>query len=552
MVTAPQCGQRRDYPSRRSTSISECKEDSRHGRAGLLGEAQVSPDSVEDVDSPRAECSLSRFTSASERSFTDSAGSYAGFGTGCDELNGLLQGLHEALVREMVQDYMATVENTGHRAHTPFNSAASSNSNAESRTGGSALPEPSNAVKGRGKRRRDDEDDGGSDDDEDENPDRRRHKRQGIAGSNSDVVPEKLFACPYFKLDPSRYSRRNIAEKKYRGCSSCYLMDISRLKQHLYRVHGRPDHYCGSCFQEFKTKALLDAHTRQRPSCELNECPFEEKMDSDQKIQIKRRRFGQNPSEAWYDIWRILFPNSDAPESPFSEIASSITVQSLFERFRAQAPAMLSRLVRDRIQDSIYLADYEQLLLQNAQEEAMAEVIQTFGGEFEDLELSMTAMSSSDRSLCTGRHSTSSGSLRVSVVPASDQSTCTNPIPLPESVSSAASGAPLANHQQSAIEYRSSQTPFASLPTLGLSFTPGEATGPNWSYSNKPDDTLFLGNATEQTGDDTIARIFNSGAGQLDVVDHEHHLWHADSAAASADDLWVDGFGNSSNHARGC
>jgi hypothetical protein len=549
--TAPRCGQQRDHPSRHSTSVSECMEDARHRHAGLLVEAQASPDSAGALDTPRAECSLSGFTSESERSFTDSVGSYAGSGTGCEQLNGLLQELHEALVREMVQDYIATAKNASHRAYTPSNSAASSNSNADSRTGDCALLEPSNTVKCQGKRRRDDEDDGGNDDEEDENPDRRRHKRQRTAGSNSDVLPEKLFACPYFKLDPSRYSQRNIDEKKYRGCSSCFLTDISRLKQHLYRVHGRPDYYCGSCFQEFKTRVLLDTHTRQRPSCKLSECPFDEKMDSDQKIKIKRRRFGQNPSEAWYDIWRILFPNSDAPESPFSEIASTIAVQSVFERFRARAPHMLSGLVRDRIQDSIYLADYQQLLLQNAQEEAMAEVIQTFRGDFEDLELSMTLMSSNHRSLCTGRHYTLSGSLRVPVVPTSDQSTRINPIPLPENVSSAATGAPLGNDQQSVIEHSSFQPSFASLPTLGLSPTPSEVTCPNWSYSNNPDDTLFLDNTTEQTGADAPARICNSGTRQPDVVEDEHHLWRVSSATATADYPWVDGF-YSSNDVDNC
>ena len=207
--------------------------------------------------------------------------------------------------------------------------------------------------------------------------------------------------------------------------------------------------------------------------------------------------------------------------------------------------------MRDRIHDSIDLSDYEQLLLQNAQEEAMAEVIQTFRREFEDLELSITVTSSNNRSRCTGRHSTLSPLPHVSVVPAGDQSTRVNPIPLPEIVSSAATGAPLGNEQQSTIEHRSSQASSALLPTLGLPLTPGEVTGPNWSYSNKPDDMLFFGNATEQTEADALARICNGGARQPDVVDHEHHLWHIGSAAASADYPWFGGFGSSSNYMHG-
>jgi hypothetical protein len=42
----------------------------------------------------------------------------------------------------------------------------------------------------------------------------------------------RLLACPFQKYDPHRYSERNmdVREKSYRGCSSCYLLDISRLK----------------------------------------------------------------------------------------------------------------------------------------------------------------------------------------------------------------------------------------------------------------------------------------------------------------------------------
>jgi hypothetical protein len=59
----------------------------------------------------------------------------------------------------------------------------------------------------------------------------RKRRRQ-----DSDPIPDKdapnlrLLACPYHKYDPQRYSELNIREKEYRGCSSCYLIDINRLK----------------------------------------------------------------------------------------------------------------------------------------------------------------------------------------------------------------------------------------------------------------------------------------------------------------------------------
>lgn len=45
-----------------------------------------------------------------------------------------------------------------------------------------------------------------------------------------DVNDRRLFACPYFKFNPARFSEMNRSEKDYRGCSTKYLTDISRLK----------------------------------------------------------------------------------------------------------------------------------------------------------------------------------------------------------------------------------------------------------------------------------------------------------------------------------
>jgi len=71
----------------------------------------------------------------------------------------------------------------------------------------------------------------GDDNDNDRNDQSRKRRRQ-----DSGPIPDKdapnlrLLACPYHKYDPQRYSELNIREKEYRGCSSCYLIDINRLK----------------------------------------------------------------------------------------------------------------------------------------------------------------------------------------------------------------------------------------------------------------------------------------------------------------------------------
>lgn len=73
-------------------------------------------------------------------------------------------------------------------------------------------------------------DEDGSDDDE-ANKRSRKRRRRSHEPNPSELAPNlRLLACPYQKYDPGRYSERNVVEKEYRGCASCYISDISRLK----------------------------------------------------------------------------------------------------------------------------------------------------------------------------------------------------------------------------------------------------------------------------------------------------------------------------------
>ncbi len=55
-------------------------------------------------------------------------------------------------------------------------------------------------------------------------------KRLRRTDSPASVLEDRLLSCPYSKHDPVRYSEKNTVEMNYRGCSGCYLRDISRLK----------------------------------------------------------------------------------------------------------------------------------------------------------------------------------------------------------------------------------------------------------------------------------------------------------------------------------
>ncbi|KAL2419584.1 hypothetical protein ABEF95_002844 [Exophiala dermatitidis] len=136
-------------------------------------------------------------------------------------------------------------------------------------------------------------------------------------------TPERLFACPYSKFDRSRYSEHNRHEKNYRGCSSGYWPDISRLKQHLYRVHWRGIH-CVRCYAKFENNDLLQAHMRSEP-CGPADCPYPEKFDDAQYNEIKRKRPGMTPEEVWHTIYRVLFPGHAKPDSPYADDVATST-----------------------------------------------------------------------------------------------------------------------------------------------------------------------------------------------------------------------------------
>lgn len=66
---------------------------------------------------------------------------------------------------------------------------------------------------------------GEDDSEQHDEPNSKRTKNSG-----SPLLGGRLIACPYTRYDPIRYSERNVAEKHYRGCSSCFITDIPKLK----------------------------------------------------------------------------------------------------------------------------------------------------------------------------------------------------------------------------------------------------------------------------------------------------------------------------------
>jgi hypothetical protein len=133
--------------------------------------------------------------------------------------------LHQ-LVRMFVDQLLAgllSLRGAGFRSHAvPKRKSASSATFAKAsgqprpRSGPSA---PRAVEKGKGKELSEDEGDS------DEEPRKRRRRNPPVWDPQ-----QRILACPYSKYNIYRYSEMNVTEKSYRGCTSCFLTDISRLK----------------------------------------------------------------------------------------------------------------------------------------------------------------------------------------------------------------------------------------------------------------------------------------------------------------------------------
>ena len=92
------------------------------------------------------------------------------------------------------------------------------------------------------------------------------------------------------------------------------------IRQHLYRVHSRPEHYCNRCFSVFKDGEALEAHARSSDICENCETKPAERfpgtMSEKQLSEIKRKRPGEDGVQAWFSIYKTLFPSTPPPPSP--------------------------------------------------------------------------------------------------------------------------------------------------------------------------------------------------------------------------------------------
>ncbi|KAL8287729.1 hypothetical protein RB597_000013 [Gaeumannomyces tritici] len=138
-------------------------------------------------------------------------------------------------------------------------------------------------------------------------------------------VPRRYLACPFYKHNASQHMI----------CVRFRLRRVRDVKQHLNRCHSR-HMQCPVCGSEFKDSPGLESHIRMR-KCREPPGGFEIQGVTAQQGKLLSRRVKRKIGEEsqWYGIWRILFPGSERPPSPYliNELDEAVnTVKDTWKR----------------------------------------------------------------------------------------------------------------------------------------------------------------------------------------------------------------------------
>lgn len=145
-----------------------------------------------------------------------------------------------------------------------------------------------------------------------DDPNKRRRPDFTPQGKDS-YLPERRFACPYYKRNPGRH-------QTFTSCRDPGFITVARLKEHLYRRHLLPIQ-CNRCCSTFANEPSLREHQRDPHGCEVQEQVPLEGFDKDQERMLKSKKRSQayqSEEDKWKSVYRILFPddNEDTMPSP--------------------------------------------------------------------------------------------------------------------------------------------------------------------------------------------------------------------------------------------
>lgn len=148
----------------------------------------------------------------------------------------------------------------------------------------------------------------------------------GSSSGGSSMESPLRLACPFYTAYPSQF-------QTIKACTSPGFRDISRVKEHIRRCHLKQNYQCRRCHDVFDNEADLDNHTNQLEVCKLiRSDPISISINQDTMCEINSRKRTRGPSEKekWNQIWEILFPDRQPPESPCKQTSPPFFPPFLF------------------------------------------------------------------------------------------------------------------------------------------------------------------------------------------------------------------------------
>lgn len=172
-------------------------------------------------------------------------------------------------------------------------------------------------------------------DDDSGDEDQKKAPLKRDAGFDMDPTQPKLFACPYYKLDPIKYLN---CFKRF------HLKRVKDVKQHLHRKHSVTELYCPTCWRTFEGRPERDDHIIKR-SCSPRDQPTADPdvmTPEQQRLIAKRTDSGLDEPKQWFGIWKILFPQKDEPKSPYLGTELQEVIGTVRQYWRAHCHSIIS------------------------------------------------------------------------------------------------------------------------------------------------------------------------------------------------------------------
>ncbi|KAI1615758.1 hypothetical protein EDD36DRAFT_417247 [Exophiala viscosa] len=138
-----------------------------------------------------------------------------------------------------------------------------------------------------------------------------KRPRRGDEGARADV---RRMACPFNKYDNMLFGG-DSPDSSYHICATFSCEDIGDLKQHFKRKHYL-GHHCFRCCRRFPSEAMVAAHLREDPVCDIQDPPLHlerigtvlrEELDLDRKNSQ-----GTEPIWFWHKLYDAFFPGASS------------------------------------------------------------------------------------------------------------------------------------------------------------------------------------------------------------------------------------------------